>query len=82
MKYSAKDQWHKGNYKQHSNIVEAKNPDGTKTVIFKTTDPGFATKDAMSRLIEWYASDHKTHALIKAAAEIKICVIRTRISLC
>ncbi len=29
MKYSKKDEWHKGNYKQHSNAVEAKYPDGT-----------------------------------------------------
>ena len=28
MKYSKKDEWHKGNYKQHSNAVEAKYPDG------------------------------------------------------
>lgn len=67
MKYSEKDAWHKGNYKQHSNVVEAENPDGSKYVIFKTTDPGFATEDAMAKLIAWYKKDTETLPLIKAA---------------
>jgi Fic family protein len=67
MKHSEKDGWHKGNYKQHSNVVEANNPDGSKQVIFKTTEPGFATEDAMSKLIAWYQSDTQTFPLIKAA---------------
>ena len=37
LKYSEKDQWHKGDYKQHSNSVEATIPDGTKQIIFETT---------------------------------------------
>lgn len=44
MKYSDKDQWHKGRYKQHPNSVEATNPDGTKTNIFETTAPGLQPK--------------------------------------
>jgi Fic family protein len=67
MKHSEKDAWHKGNYKQHSNVVEAANPDGSKHVVFKTTEPGFATEDAMSNLIAWYKSDTQTLPLIKAA---------------
>lgn len=67
MKHSEKDAWHKGNYKQHSNVVEAENPDGSKYVIFKTTDPGFATEDAMAKLITWYKKDTETLPLIKAA---------------
>lgn len=67
MKHSEKDAWHKGNYKQHSNVVEAANPDGSKHVVFKTTEPGFATEDAMSKLIAWYKSDTQTLPLIKAA---------------
>ena len=43
MKYSTKDKWHKGNYKQHSNAVEAKYPDGTGQIIFQTTEPGIDT---------------------------------------
>ena len=67
MKYSEKDTWHKGNYKQHSNVVEAKNPDGSKQVNFQTADPRFITDDAMSKLVTWYHSDSQTHALIKSA---------------
>lgn len=67
LKFSKKDQWHKGDYKQHSNAVEARMPDGTSEIIFKTTDAGFATEDAMRSLIDWYDSDKKTHALVKSA---------------
>lgn len=67
MKYSRKDGWHRGDYKQQSNMVQAKEADGTTRIIFKTTDPGFATQDAMSSLVEWYYSDSKTLPLIKAA---------------
>ncbi len=67
MKHSEKDAWHRGNYKQHSNMVEATNPDGTKYVIFRTTDPGFATEDAMRQLVQWYNSDTTTHPIVRAA---------------
>lgn len=67
LKRSEKDNWHRGNYKQVSNAVEAENPEGTKYVIFKTTDPGIATEDAMNKLETWYQSDTQTHALIKTA---------------
>ncbi|MFN3999904.1 Fic family protein [Algoriphagus sp.] len=67
LNYSEKDQWHKGDYKQHSNAVEANFPDGTKQIIFKTTEPGFPTGDAMSELVSWYAQDKKTHPLVKSA---------------
>ncbi len=67
LKFSKKDEWHKGDYKQHSNAVEARMPDGTSQIIFKTTDAGFATEDAMRSLIDWYDSDEKTHPLVKSA---------------
>jgi Fic family protein len=67
MKYSQKDDWHKGNYKQHSNAVEATRPDGSKQVIFETTPPGFATEDAMRALIEWWHADTETHPVVKCA---------------
>ncbi|ELR70257.1 filamentation induced by cAMP protein Fic [Fulvivirga imtechensis AK7] len=67
LKYSEKDQWHKGNYKQHSNNVEANLPDGTKQLIFETTSPGFETDDAMRSLFEWYNRDTQTHQLVKSA---------------
>ena len=67
MKYNEKDKWHKGNYKQHSNAVEATHPDGTKQIIFQTTDAGFPTENAMRNLIEWYKNDNETHPLVKCA---------------
>lgn len=67
MRYSTKDQWHKGDYKQQSNSVEAQMPDGTSQIIFKTTSPGFATEDAMRAMIYWYNTDAKIHPLVKCA---------------
>ncbi len=67
MKHSKKDEWHKGKYKQHSNVVEANFPDGTKQIIFRTTDPGFPTEDAMKSLIDWYNNDSITHPLVKCS---------------
>lgn len=68
MKYSVKDQWHKGNYKIHSNAVEASFPDGTKQIIFQTTEAGFATEDAIRELINWYNSETEVHPLVKVAS--------------
>ena len=67
MKHSVKDAWHKGEYKQVTNAVDANLPDGTKQTIFKTTEPGIQTQDAMLRLIEWYKSDKETLPLVKDA---------------
>jgi len=67
LKHSKKDEWHKGDYKQHSNAVEAKLPDGTRQIIFRTTEAGFPTQDAMQLLIDWYSNDNETHPLVKCA---------------
>ncbi len=67
LKHSEKDYWHKGNYKEHSNAVEATLPDGTKQIIFQTTNAGYETEDAMRNLIEWYNTDDETHSLVKSA---------------
>lgn len=67
MRFSEKDGYHKGDYKINSNRVERTEADGTKTTIFETTAPGWATKDAMEALINWYNKDSSTHPLIKAA---------------
>lgn len=67
LKYGEKDEWHRGDYKKHSNAVEATLPNGQKQLIFQTTAPGFATEDAMRSLINWYASDNTTHPLVKCA---------------
>jgi Fic family protein len=65
LKYSVKDEWHKGNYKQHSNAVEAKYPDGTSQIIFQTTAPELDTETAMNNLIEWYNHENSIHPLVK-----------------
>lgn len=67
LRHSTKDQWHRGGYKQHSNVVEARLPDGTTQVIFETTPPGYPTEDAMRDLFDWYGKDNDTHPLIKCA---------------
>jgi Fic family protein len=67
MKYAKKDEWHKGDYKQLSNAVEATHPDGSKQVIFKTAEPGLETQEAMKKLFEWYHADQETSPVIKIA---------------
>ena len=68
MKYSDKDDWHKGGYKQHSNVVEATKPDGSKYIVFQTTAPGIETEDAMQQLITWYNTETEVHPVIKCAS--------------
>jgi Fic family protein len=67
MQFSEHDAWHRGNYKQVSNVVEANLADGTKQIVFRTTHPGIETEDAMKKLIDWYASDNDTIPLLKTA---------------
>lgn len=68
LNYSKKDDWHKGAYKQHVNAVQASFPDGSKRIIFQTTEPGYATEDAMRELIHWYGEEQEVHLLIRCAA--------------
>ncbi len=68
LKYSTKDAWHRGEYKQHVNAVEANFPDGTKKIIFRTTEPGVATNNAMREVVEWYKQEKEVHPLISCAA--------------
>ncbi len=67
LQYSSKDEWHRGNYKQHSNAVEARLPDGSRQVIFETTPPGHQTEDKMDSILKWYNTPNEVHALIKTA---------------
>ncbi|MCE4217903.1 Fic family protein [Aquirufa antheringensis] len=67
LKYGEKDAWHRGKFKQVSNSVEANLADGSKQIIFKTSEPGLRTQDDMIRLLEWYRTDKETLPLIKAA---------------
>ena len=52
LKESKKDKRHRGDYKKITNKVVAKYPDGTKKVIFNTTEPHLVDKE-MSELINW-----------------------------
>ena len=52
LKHSSKDQGHKGNYKNQSNQVVANYPDGTRRIIFKTTEPAMTSKE-MEELLLW-----------------------------
>jgi Fic family protein len=52
LKYSHKDETHKGRYKNLSNQVVAIYPDGSQRIIFKTTEPHL-TSNEMQYLIEW-----------------------------
>jgi Fic family protein len=70
MQYSRKDEWHRGNYKQHSNAVEATLPDGSRHIIFETTPPGHMTEDQMDEVIEWYRQPKDVHPIISTAVFI------------
>jgi Fic family protein len=52
LKYSSKDDRHRGSYKNMSNKVVATFPDGSQKVIFNTTEPHLVGKE-MSELIKW-----------------------------
>jgi Fic family protein len=69
LKYSSKDQRHKGRYKNLSNKVVANYPDGTQRTIFKTTEPHLTAAE-MQTLIAWAQERFKkndTHPLITIA---------------
>ena len=67
MKYSQKDEWHKGDYKKLSNAVEATRPDGSRQVIFETTSPGLPTQEAMRSLITWWQTEKEVHPIVRCA---------------
>jgi Fic family protein len=67
MRYSTKDKYHSGDYKKTPNAVEATYPDGAKNIVFRTTDPGLQTEEAMRKLVEWYNTDRDTMPIIKVA---------------
>ncbi|MGL5892088.1 MAG: Fic family protein, partial [Bacteroidia bacterium] len=62
-----KDQWHKGDYKQQPNSVDAHYQDGSTVTIFSTATPGMDTEKAMKELFNWYNADKSTPAIIKVA---------------
>ena len=63
LKYSIKDEHHRGKYKQVNNHVEAFGPDGKSLgVVFETVTP-FETPTWMKELVEWYnnSTNAETH---------------------
>lgn len=61
LKYSTKDELHRGKYKHEENAVAIQNDDGTvKEIIFETT-PAWATQKEMTEIVEWAydALEHK-----------------------
>lgn len=75
LRYSAKDERHRGNYKTHPNRIEAFDESGKSVgVIFETTSP-FDTPREMAELITWFreASETKSlHPLIIAAVFVVV----------
>lgn len=66
LKYSSKDQHHKGQFKSLSNQVVANYPDGDQKVIFRTTEPHL-TAGEMLDLINWtntQLNEKKLHPVI------------------
>ena len=67
LRFSDKDDWHRGNYKTHSNRVEAFDQDGKSVgIIFETTTP-FDTPREMTDLLAWYSetqNENTPHPLI------------------
>ena len=69
LKHSRKDQSHKGKYKNVSNQVVANYPDGTKRIIFKTTEPALTAYE-MQNAIKWTNerfTKKDTHPLLTVA---------------
>lgn len=70
LKYSQKDQRHRGHYKTHNNHVEAFGPDGESLgVVFETATP-FDTPRLMTQLVEWMQANTRSgqlHPLIRIA---------------
>ena len=71
LKYSTKDELHRGKYKTKENAVGVQNDDGTvREIIFETT-PAWATQKEMTEIVEWAydALEHKRfHPLLIIAS--------------
>jgi Fic family protein len=72
LKYSNKDDRHRGKFKELTNKVVAAYPDGTTRVIFNTTEP-FLVEKEITELVEWTNSAFSSgeiHSLIIIATFI------------
>ena len=70
LQFSAKDQWHRGEYKKHPNHVAARDADGKQIgIVFETATP-FATPQLMGGLLERtqkLLEDSESHPLLTIA---------------
>lgn len=62
LRYSTKDERHKGQYKHLENRVEARETDGTFVGVIFDTTPAYLTPKAMQELVAWFADSQKTAA--------------------
>ena len=72
LKYSSKDDRHRGKFKELTNRVVAAYPDDTTRVIFNTTEP-FLVEKEMTELVDWVnstVSSKEIHPLIIIATFI------------
>jgi len=74
LKYSTKDDRHRGDYKRFANSVEAFGPDGkSKGVIFHTATP-FDTPELMKDLVEW-TNTQVTHKELHPLLVVAVFVV-------
>jgi Fic family protein len=62
LKYSGKDERQRGQYKNLTNKVVAKYPDGTQKTIFNTTEPHLVANE-MQNLIQWTNNELESEAM-------------------
>jgi Fic family protein len=75
LKFSEKDERHRGHYKKHVNHVAAFAPDGSQIgIVFETASP-FDTPQAMTALVEWFQEAQKQRSLHPLLA-IAIFIVR------
>ncbi|MFT7099266.1 MAG: Fic family protein [Rickettsiales bacterium] len=70
LRHSKKDDWHLGEYKKHSNSVEAFDSSGKSLGVVFETSPAFDTPRLMSELLSWTRealADKSYHPLIVTA---------------
>ena len=75
LQHSSKDERHRGEYKTHTNHVEAFGPDGDSLGVVFETAPPFDTPRLMTELVEWTTANLETedlHPLINVAIFIVV----------
>jgi Fic family protein len=75
LQYSQKDEWHRGNYKTHSNSVAAFDENGVQIgIVFETATP-FDTPRLMTELAQWVRNEREQahlHPLLIAGVFIAV----------